>query len=66
MLCFLATVGGMRKWPYAIKDVIRTLVLNARGKDGGKREEESCGAGTGKQRCSLTRWFPFVGVRALG
>lgn len=66
MLCFPSTVGGMRKWQYAIKDVIWTLVLNARGKDGGKREEESCGADTGMQRCSWTRWFLLVGVRTVG
>lgn len=56
----------MRRWPYAIKDVIWRLVLNARGKDGGKREEQSCGADTGVQRCSLTRWFLLVGVRSVG
>lgn len=56
----------MRKWLYAIKDVIWTLVLNARGKDGDKREEKSCGADTAMQRCSLTRWFLLVGVRSLG
>lgn len=66
MLRFSSTVRGMRKWPYAIKDVMWTLVLNARGKDGGRREEESCGADIGMQRCSLTRWFLLVGVRSVG
>lgn len=35
-------------------------------KDGGNREEESCGAGTGMQMNSLTRWFLLVGVRSAG
>ena len=59
----------MRKWPYAtpqFKDFIWTLVSNARGKDGGEREEESRGAGTGMQMDSLTRWFLSVGVRSAG
>lgn len=62
-------VGDRRKWPYTtprFKDFIWTLVSNARGKDGGKREEESCGAGTGMQMYSLTRWFLLVGVRTVG
>lgn len=58
MLRFPSAVGGMRKWPYAIKDVIWTLVLNARGKDGGKSEEESCGADTGVQRFFFDKVVP--------
>jgi len=35
-------------------------------KDGGNKEEASCGAGTGMQMYSLTRWFLLVGVWSAG
>lgn len=54
----------MRRPPHS--DLVWRLVSNARGKDGGNREEESCGAGTGTQMNSLTRWFLLVGVRSAG
>lgn len=36
--------------------------LKYRAKDGGNKEEASCGAGTGMQMDSLTRWFLLVGL----
>jgi len=59
----------VRKRPHAapqFKDFVRTLVWNARGEGGSKREEESCGAGTGMQMYPVTGRFPWVGVRSVG
>lgn len=67
VLHFLPPVGGLRKLPCTTPPFkVWILVSTAREEDGGNKEEASCGAGTGMQVYSLTRWFLLVGVWSVG